>query len=137
MENVVIIAGSESDKWFTDKIEDECKKQGLVSKAYFNSAHKVPRKVLDIVESYEDKKVVFITVAGRSNALSGVVAANSSKPVIACPPFKDKIDFMVNINSSLQMPSSTPAMTILEPNNAVLAKEKTFSSNTHFNSISA
>ena len=37
-----------------------------------------------------NQKVVFVTVAGRSNALSGVVAANTHRPVIACPPFKDK-----------------------------------------------
>ena len=38
------------------------------------------------------RKIIFVTVAGRSNALSGVVACNTQCPVIACPPFKDKID---------------------------------------------
>ena len=52
-----------------------------------------------------------------SNALSGVVACNSSVPTIACPPFKDKTDQMVNINSSLQCPSKCPVMTILSPDN--------------------
>ena len=70
--------------------------------------------------------MVWVTVAGRSNALSGVVAANSKYPVIACPPFKDKDDMMVNINSTLQMPSKVPVMTILEPGNVALAIEKIF-----------
>jgi hypothetical protein len=30
------------------------------------------------------------------------ISANSVHPVIACPPFKDKMDFMVNINSTLR-----------------------------------
>ena len=51
------------------------------------------------------EKVIYITVAGKSNALSGVVAANSKRPVIACPPFADKTDMMVNIHSTLQCPA--------------------------------
>ena len=126
-ESIVILAGSESDSWFTDKIEEACKKYGLVSKAYFASAHKKTKEVLSIIESYSDKRVVFITVAGRSNALSGVTAANTEKPVIACPPHKDKTDFMVNINSTLQMPSDTPVLTVLEPANAALAAKRILS----------
>ena len=32
-------------------------------------------------------------------------------------PFKDKVDMMVNINSTLQMPSKTPVLTVLDPDN--------------------
>jgi 5-(carboxyamino)imidazole ribonucleotide mutase len=71
-------------------------------------------------------KIVWITVAGRSNALSGVMAANSRHPVIACPPFKDKMDMQVNINSTLQCPSNVPVMTILEPGNVAIAIERMF-----------
>ena len=68
--------------------------------------------------------MVCITVAGRSNALSGLVAANMKWPVIACPPFKDHSDYMVNIHSSIQMPSLVPAMTVIDPGNAALAAVK-------------
>lgn len=122
MENkVIILAGSQSDKWHTDKIQEALTEHWIKSEAHFKSAHKDPRWVLERVESYENEKVIFITVAWRSNALSWVVAANTKKPVMACPPFKDKDDFMVNINSTLQMPSKTPVLTILEPVNAALA----------------
>ena len=81
------------------------------------SAHKVPEKVLGIVQQYNSEKdVVYVTVAGRSNGLSGVVAANSIHPVMACPPFKDKQDLLVNIHSTMQMPSETPVLTVLDPN---------------------
>ena len=92
------------------------------------SAHKKTRTVLGLIEKYEKRggKIVWITVAGRSNALSGVVAANSKFPVIACPPFKDKLDMMVNINSSIQCPSKEPVATILEPGNVALVIRKIF-----------
>lgn len=127
MEKVIILAGSESDKWHTDKIQDSLTEQWIKSEAFFKSAHKDPRWVLERVESYKDEKVIFITVAGRSNALSWVVSANTKKPVLACPPFRDKTDFMVNINSTLQMPSKTPALTVLEPSNAAMACKYIFS----------
>ena len=39
---------------------------------------------------------------------------------------KDKMDFFVNINSTLQCPSKVPVMTVLEPGNVALAIEKIF-----------
>ena len=63
-------------------------------------------------------RYVYITCAGMSNALSGVVAANSRGiPVIACPPAKDLDDQQTNIKSTLQMPSAVPAACILRPDN--------------------
>ena len=97
-------------------------------RSYVASAHKETKKVLGILEYYEERggKIVWITVAGRSNALSGVVASNSKYPVIGCPPYKDKDDMMVNINSTIQCPSKVPVMTILEPGNVALSIRKIF-----------
>ncbi|MGH7194711.1 MAG: AIR carboxylase family protein, partial [Candidatus Saccharimonadales bacterium] len=53
--------------------------------------------------------------------LGGMLAANLRWPVISCPPFKDHSDYLANIHSSLQMPSGTPNLTILDPGNAALA----------------
>ena len=39
---------------------------------------------------------------------------------------EDKSDMMTNINSTLQCPSKVPVMTILEPQNVVLAAQKIF-----------
>jgi 5-(carboxyamino)imidazole ribonucleotide mutase len=52
------------------------------------------------------------------------VAANTEYPVIACPPFSDKLDMMVNIQSTLQMPSQTPILTVLDPKNCALAARR-------------
>ncbi|MEE8342102.1 MAG: AIR carboxylase family protein [Candidatus Neomarinimicrobiota bacterium] len=119
---VVIIMGSESDRDFAEKITTELEKYSIRYTVNIASAHKQPLEVLNIIKSNAaEKGVVYITIAGRSNALSGFVAANSSFPVIACPPFKDKTDMLVNIHSTLQMPSNTPVLTILDPGNCALA----------------
>ena len=74
----------------------------------------------------KEANIVWVTVAGRSNALSGVVASNTTYPTIACPPFVDKNDMLVNINSTLQCPSKVPVMTILEPCNVAIAINNIF-----------
>ncbi len=121
----VIIMGSESDRTFAQKIINYLEKHSISYDVNVASAHKQPLKVLEILKSNSGaKSLVYITIAGRSNALSGFVAANSDKPVIACPPFKDKTDMLVNIHSTLQMPSNAPVLTILDPGNCALAVKR-------------
>ena len=121
----VIIMGSKSDHDFAQKIVNGLEKFSISYDINVASAHKQPLEVLEVLKSNSDKKgVVYITIAGRSNALSGFVAANSDKPVIACPPFKDKTDMLVNIQSTLQMPSNAPVLTILDPGNCALAVKR-------------
>ena len=112
---VVILSGSESDRPHCEKIENELKKKNIISNTHYCSAHKNTRGVLDILSKYESREqnIVYVTVAGMSNALSGVVSCNTRFPVVACPPFKDKMDMFTNINSSLQCQSNVPAMTML------------------------
>lgn len=117
---VVIIMGSKGDLEWSKKIAETLKKLGVEYVMRIASAHKVPLKVLEIIKEYEKEDVVFITVAGRSNALSGFVDANTSKPVIACPPYSDRFAG-VDIFSTLRMPSGVAPLTVLEPEQAGLA----------------
>jgi len=122
----LILAGSEKDQPHIDKITHTLTDLGIPNKTIIRSAHKSPQQVVDLINLYNDslEPLVCITVAGRSNALSGLVAANLRWPVIACPPFKDHSDYLTNIHSSLQMPSNVPAMTVIDPKNAALATER-------------
>ncbi len=123
----VIIMGSISDEPHAKKITDKLDETGIDWEQHVASAHKQPLKVLEILEANNDKEnIVYITIAGRSNALSGFVAANSDFPTIACPPFSDKMDMVVNIHSTLQMPSNTPVLTVLDPGNCALAVKRIF-----------
>ena len=121
----VIIMGSTSDEPHAKKITDKLDEYGITWEQYAASAHKEPLKVLNILNGNKDgKDIVYITIAGRSNALSGFVAANSEFPTLGCPPFSDKADMLVNIHSTLQMPSNTPVLTILDPSNCALAVKR-------------
>ena len=123
----VIIMGSTSDEHHAKKITDKLDEYGIAWEQHAASAHKQPLKVLDILNANQDKKdVVYVTIAGRSNALSGFVAANSEFPTIGCPPFSDKSDMLVNIHSTLQMPSKTPVLTVIDPGNCALAVKRIF-----------
>lgn len=121
---VVIICGSEVDFPHAEKIATPLREKFTVE-LFAASAHKQPQKVLEILEKYNaQKRVVYVTIAGRSNALSGFVGANSPHITIACPPFADKADYLVNIHSTLQMPSKTPILTVIDPVNCAMCVEK-------------
>ena len=123
----VIIMGSTSDEPHAKKITDKLNEYNIEWEQHAASAHKQPLKVLKILESNKNKQdIIYITIAGRSNALSGFVAANSEFPTIGCPPFSDKSDMLVNIHSTLQMPSQTPVLTVIDPGNCALAVKRIF-----------
>jgi 5-(carboxyamino)imidazole ribonucleotide mutase len=120
---VVVLMGSERDLEFCREIAGHLKTLGLKYELRVASAHKTPEKVLQIIGEYEKEKTVYITVAGRSNALSAFVDSNTPKPVIACPPYSDK--FAGNdIYSSLRVPSGVGSMVTIEPESAAIAAAK-------------
>jgi 5-(carboxyamino)imidazole ribonucleotide mutase len=126
MSKVIIIMGSKGDKEWSEKIAENLEKFGLNCVMRIASAHKVPLRCYDLIKEYEKENVVFITVAGRSNALSGFTDAQTHCPVIACPPYGDKFGGN-DIYSSLRMPSGVAPMVVLEPENAALAAAKILS----------
>ncbi|HLD71713.1 MAG TPA: AIR carboxylase family protein [Candidatus Peribacteraceae bacterium] len=85
---VILFLASKSDAEFIKPAEDLIKEFGVTAKTVMASAHKVPEKVMEIVEQLNSEKVptVIITVVGMSNGLGGVVAGSSVHPVINCPP---------------------------------------------------
>jgi 5-(carboxyamino)imidazole ribonucleotide mutase len=120
---IIILMGSERDLEFCREIAKSLKTLGLDYSFRVGSAHKTPEKVLKILKEYEKGKVVYITVAGRSNALSAFVDANTTKPVIACPPYSDKFAG-TDIYSSLRVPSGVASLVTIEPEGAALAAAK-------------
>lgn len=122
---VVVIMGSERDLEYCREIAKSLKVLGLPYDFRVASAHKTPQKVLEILKELEGQKVVYITVAGRSNALSAFVDANTSKPVIACPPYADKYGGN-DIFSSLRVPSGIGCLITIEPEGAAIAAAKIF-----------
>ncbi|MEO8392465.1 MAG: AIR carboxylase family protein, partial [Chloroflexota bacterium] len=102
-------------------------KFGIESQIRVASAHKTPAVLLQILEKYEadPRAKVYITIAGRSNALSGMVDGQVSAPVIACPPPSDAFGG-ADIFSSLRMPSGVAPAVILDAEGAALFAAKIF-----------
>jgi len=120
---VVVIMGSGRDIEFCREIGKFLKALGLSFLYRVGSAHKTPEKVLKMLKAYEKQRVVYITVAGRSNALSAFVDANTTRPVIACPPYSEKFSG-ADIYSSLRVPSGVASLVTLEPEAAAIAAAK-------------
>ncbi|GAB4546910.1 MAG: 5-(carboxyamino)imidazole ribonucleotide mutase [Anaerolineales bacterium] len=122
---VVILMGSKSDLEHCKKISEACKSFELETVLRIASAHKTAEHALKILREYESdpRPKVYITVAGRSNALSGFVDGAVSAPVIACPPMSDTFGG-ADIFSSLRMPSGIAPAVVLEPANAALLAAK-------------
>jgi len=119
----VIIMGSERDLEFSREIAKHLKELGAKYEFRVASAHKTPEKVLAILKEFEKDNIVYVTVAGRSNALSAFVDANTSKPVIACPPYSDKFGG-TDVFSSLRVPSGIGSVLTIEPEGAAIAAAK-------------
>ncbi|WP_202319908.1 AIR carboxylase family protein [Archaeoglobus neptunius] len=119
----VIIMGSKSDVEYSKKIAEKLAEFGIESVLRVASAHKTPEKVLEIIREYEKEDVIFVTVAGRSNALSGFVDANTVKPVVASPPYSEKFAGM-DILSSIRMPSGVAPLFVMEAENTALGVAK-------------
>jgi 5-(carboxyamino)imidazole ribonucleotide mutase len=122
---VVILMGSRADESHCQKIAEAARGFGLEVALHIGSAHKTPQHVLSILEGYEQdpRPKVYITVAGRSNALSGFSDGAVSAPVIACPPPSETFGG-ADLYSSLRMPSGIAPAVVLDPGNAALLAAK-------------
>src|SRR5947209_16179869 len=121
---VIIIMGSKGDLTHAQSVAKTLKALEIGYEIRVCSAHKATQRLLDMLNEYESAgPLVYITIAGRSNALSAVVDANTVFPVIACPPYSDRFGGM-DVLSSLRLPSAIASPTILEPEDAALLAAK-------------
>lgn len=121
---VVIVMGSKGDLAHAQAVVKTLKAVDIAYEMRVCSAHKATQRLLELLQEYESAgPLVYITIAGRSNALSAVVDANTRHPVIACPPYSDRFGGM-DILSSLRLPSGIASPTILEPDGAALLAAK-------------
>lgn len=125
MPNVIILMGSKSDWPHVEKIVEGLEMFGLSHQICVASAHKTPNRLLAMLDVFEADPTpkVYITVAGRSNALSGMVDAQVVAPVIACPPYSSSFGG-ADVYSSIRMPSGVAPALVLEPINAALFAAK-------------
>ena len=131
---IIILLGSGKDMPFANRISQFLEKEHFSIKHEYNvaSAHKTTQKLIDKLKIYEQsgENIVYITVAGLSDALSGVVAGYSKYPVIACPPDSEKLGWSKAF-SSMITPEGVPVLFIAKPENAALAAVKILALSNH------
>lgn len=126
-QRIVVWMGSSSDVPFAHRIGDFVEDEGFSVQCEYrvSSAHKTPGKLLKELEVYEQSgdNIVYITVAGLSDALSGVVSGYSRYPVIACSPDAEKQGWS-KVFSSVMTPRGVAVSYVVKPENAVLTAVK-------------
>jgi len=124
---IVVFMGSKKDYDFASRVREFLQQEdfGIKCKYAVASAHKTPRRLLDEIEKYEKRgeEIIFITVAGLSDALSGVVAGSTKYPVIACPPDSEKYGH-AKFFSSAVTPRGVAVAYVPRPENAALSAVK-------------
>lgn len=109
---VAIIFGSKSD---TEKMKGAAtalKEFGIEYKALILSAHRVPEKLTQVVHELEkDDYQCIIAGAGLAAHLPGVIASQTTMPVIGVP-INGALEGMDSLLSIVQMPKSIPVATV-------------------------
>ena len=120
---VAIVMGSRADLEHAVKMKSIIEPYGIHVDLRVCSAHKNGEDLAPLAAEYNNaiEPGAIIAIAGLSNGLGGALAANAALPVVSCPPFKDGTDILLNINSSLMMPSQVPSMTVIKPKEAAQA----------------
>lgn len=121
----LILMGSKSDYGHAERIIEWLDRFGVAYAVRIASAHKTPEKLLALLGDCERSgdNIVYITIAGLSNALSGMVDFATVFPVLACPPPSEAFGG-ADIFSSLRLPPGVAAATLLDPRNAALCAAK-------------
>ncbi len=122
---VVILMGSPRDAEHVAKITDVLESLGVPYVERVGSAHRTPEHALTILREADEspEPVVFITVAGMSDALSGLSDSNVRSPVLACPPRSAEFAGL-DVLSSLRTPPGVAPAVVIEPANAALVAAK-------------
>jgi len=106
---VGIIMGSNSDWPVMKNASDTLTKLGIPHEAKVMSAHRTPDRVEAWSKSARDRGIkVVIAAAGMSAALPGVIAAQTTLPVLGVPMENAKVASLDGILSILQMPAGIP-----------------------------
>ncbi len=119
VQKVAIILGSESDRAVAEKAVKVLEERKVAYEVRVISAHRNPKALDKYLEEKEEEKeeedgsvAVFITIAGLSAALPGVVASKTEKPVVGVPVSGKSLGGLDALLSMVQMPSGVPVAVV-------------------------
>lgn len=124
---VAVIMGSDSDLPIVKKALEELKSYGVEYECHIMSAHRTPELAAEFSKSAKFNGFgVIICAAGMAAHLAGVVAANTTLPVIGIPCSSKNFDGLDALLATVQMPSGIPVATVAvdgAKNAAILAMQ--------------
>ncbi|MEK6545767.1 MAG: 5-(carboxyamino)imidazole ribonucleotide mutase [Nitrospinota bacterium] len=110
---VGIVMGSDSDLPVMEEAGKVLDSFGVRYEITITSAHRSPKKTRDYIRSAEEKGIkIIIAGAGWAAHLAGVIAAETTMPVIGVPISSSPLLGLDSILSTLQMPSGIPVATM-------------------------
>lgn len=113
MKKVAVIMGSDSDLNVVQKTIDVLNEYHVLNEVHIYSAHRTPEKVREFATNAKKNNIgVIIAAAGKSAHLAGVIAANTTLPVIGIPIKSSTLDGLDSLLSTVQMPSGVPVATV-------------------------
>lgn len=110
---VSIVMGSISDQKIGNDVISVLDKFGVEHEIEVISAHRTPLRAFEFAKTAEERNVgVIISIAGKAAHLGGVLAANTTLPVIGIPVKSSTLDGLDALLSTVQMPSGVPVATV-------------------------
>ena len=127
MKKVAIIMGSDSDWPVVKGAAEQLKAWDIPFEAHIMSAHRTPEAAAAFAQGAREAGFgVIIAAAGMAAHLAGVLAGNTTLPVIGIPLKGGAMDGMDALLATVQMPSGVPVATVAlngAKNAAVLAAQ--------------
>lgn len=110
---VSIILGSDSDLPIMQETTKVLEEFGVPHEIVIISAHRNPHGLTDYITTSQKKGTkIFIAAAGGAAHLPGVIAAQTTSPVIGVPIKARSMEGLDSLLSIAQMPSGVPVATV-------------------------
>ena len=127
MKKVAIIMGSDSDWPVVQAAAKQLKEWEIPFEAHIMSAHRTPDAAADFSQNARGNGFgVIIAAAGMAAHLAGVLAGNTTLPVIGIPVKGSFLDGLDALLATVQMPAGIPVATVAvdgAANAAILAAQ--------------
>lgn len=110
---VAVLMGSDSDLPIIKGTINVLKEFGVETEVHVMSAHRTPIQVMEFARDAKSNGFgVIICAAGKAAHLAGVVAAQTTLPVIGIPMNSGALDGLDALLSTVQMPKGIPVATV-------------------------
>lgn len=110
---VLILMGSDSDLQIMEESAKVLKEFGIGYEMHISSAHRSPKRTAELASGASGRGIkVVIAGAGMAAHLAGVVAAETTLPVIAVPLPGGALNGVDALYAMVQMPAGIPVATM-------------------------